>query len=404
MKLHRPITQPADSRAGFLVPAILVALLVIMAGVALVLDQLWLENASVEMQAAVDASVLAAGRQLATDDLLKPNFNAQNQIDKARNRANDIASGNRVAGQPVNLEESGSIRIGRRIDNPSSGRVNFVETTNRPNSVRVIAHRSRRNGNPIALFFRQLTGQSSGDVSCRAEATIENRIVGFRPLEHLPIPVLPIAILETDSISQRTDTWQVAIEQRLGADQFRLDEKTGQVVRGADGIPEITLRFEGDEKTDEKRNVLLIAPQSRWQRVRWRRAIKSGWTRDDFAKRNAEISLPRSEEQVLRFFTTRLTNHRFAELFDTVLGQCRIVFLTRNCSESDDSHFDSVNCHRVVAGRVMDVRIGNNGSFELVFQPGVLTTPTAILSDDVKSSSEKSFARNRYIYKLRLTH
>ncbi|MFP6765498.1 MAG: hypothetical protein VB858_17855, partial [Planctomycetaceae bacterium] len=224
-------------------PAAIMALVVVIAGVALVLDQLWLDAASVELQTAAESAALAAGGELATDDLLKLNFSRENILQRARQKATEIAATNQIAGRPVQLDDSiaGDIRFGRVVVQSSSGREVFVETDFQPTSVATRAEHSRSQNNPVALFLNGLTGKTGGDVTAIAEASLDNRLIGLQPLDGVPIPALPLAILKSDLDGRNLETWDSAIVNRQGHDQFSYHEDTGEISSEPDGIPEIRL-------------------------------------------------------------------------------------------------------------------------------------------------------------------
>ena len=101
---HKLKTAMRSRRAGSLMPAIVVALIVVLAGTALVLDRLWLDNSKTELRAVAESAALAAGRELASDALLQKEFNADAYLMKARLAAARIAAENRVAGDTVILK------------------------------------------------------------------------------------------------------------------------------------------------------------------------------------------------------------------------------------------------------------------------------------------------------------
>ena len=80
-----------------------------------------------------------------------------------------------------------------------------------------------------------------------------------------------------------------------------------------------------------------------------------------------------------------------------IIGSCRICFVY-----SGDASDGSVECVGLVAGRVLDIQ-WQAGGIEVVFQPGVLTTRTALLLDESAPDDGDPRFGNPYIYKLRLS-
>ena len=389
-------TPRTTSRAGFLAPAIVVALLCVMLVLALVIDRLWLQNTSVEMDAAVESAALASARSLITDDLLRANYDGDKTADRAKQNAIDIANQNRVAGNAMAIND-GDIRIGRYVRNQRTGRVRFVESNARPNAVIVTGRRSRNNGNPIALFVRGLSGHSTADVIRDVEVRIDNRVVGIRPFAGVNAPLWPFAILES-SKSEVVATWQTQIDRRGGTDQYGYNEKFRRVTAGADGIPEITLYCpppNGTEEQQSQRNVCLLDLGSNLQRDAIARQIDSGISADDL--KMAPDGTLRFDGQPLNFGSYDDIPRSLRGPMRQQIGRCRMVMLYAPSGQS------RVSCRRLVGGRIMAVKSTPDGGCHIVFQPGTLTTRTAVLADGTYSSDVRDQFANPYIYKLQLT-
>jgi hypothetical protein len=384
-------------------PAAIVVLVVVISGVALVLDKLWLDAASVELQTAAESAALASGGELATDDLLKPDFDQTALLERARHKGKSIANTNKIAGNPVSLDDSeeGDIRFGKIVVQGDSGREVFVETQRRPTSVVVRAEHSRSRNNPVALFFQGLTGQPGGDVTALAEASIDNRIVGLQPLDSVPVPALPLAILKSCEDQSRIDTWDAAITNRRGADRFCFHEDTGEITSGPDGIPEITLRTAGRDEDVDESNMFLFAAKHTATHEDIVRQLRSGWTEDDLPAGTDGLRLDRRHH---KFLTLNGAGGSLPNELADLVGQCRIVFLYDEFQQDQYSREGRIRCVRAVAGRILDVRLHSNEACEIVFQPGVLTTRTALLAAETLVQGSWDRLANPYIYKLRLTH
>ena len=74
-RAHITVSQTVGRR-GVITPLAAMVLLVVLAGIALVVNRLWLDAASLEVTTCIETAVLAAGQELAADDLLKekPNY------------------------------------------------------------------------------------------------------------------------------------------------------------------------------------------------------------------------------------------------------------------------------------------------------------------------------------------
>lgn len=89
-----------------------------------------------------------------------------------------------------------------------------------------------------------------------------------------------------------------------------------------------------------------------------------------------------------------------------MIGRRRIAFLYVDPVTGETDSLGELTVTRLVAIRVMDIRAGEDGSFEIVAQPCVMTTRTALLTDPGApwdGTPEERASANPYIFKLQLT-
>lgn len=427
-----PARRTRDMRRGFTTPAVAVALLVTMAGLALILDRLWLDAADLELTTAAEAAALAAASELASDDLLRPAADPELRFERARACAAWIASQNLVAGEPVviNTDPQGDIRLGRLVADDQSGQVQFTETSNHPTTAVVTALRTRRSSNPVSLFIAGVTGQPHGDLACRVEASVDNRISGVRPQEGTPVPAFPLAIWLKDPAGQRVDTWETQIEARRGPDQFGYDPVDRRVYSGSDGIPEIVLHSQARQQPSANANVLVVDLGTGLNDRALGEQFLSGWTVQDLSSLGGELRVTASTPATLR--ASAELRHADREALEVLIGEPRICLLYSTATPIGNAAELQSTCVRLVAIRVLSVRDQGDGSCELVVQPCIVKTRTALLdvpfpystdamvaaqpySTAADSPTERSTntgttntattdAGNPYIYKLHLTH
>ncbi|MBC8117689.1 MAG: hypothetical protein H7062_25145 [Candidatus Saccharimonas sp.] len=403
----RPLRSPP--RRGLTTPAVAVALIVAMGGLALIVDRLWLDAADLELTTAAESAALAAARSLASDDLLRPNADPADRLLAAREAASWIASQNFVAGDPVtiNSDAEGDVRLGRLILDEKEKQVRFEESNEHPTTAVVTAQRTRSTSNPVGLFVTGLTGIPFGDVVSRVEATIDNRIVGVRPFEGTTVPALPVAIWLKDPTQQRRDTWEQQIEARRGADIFGYDPAAGKVYRGADGIPEIVLRSQPRDRDSSDSNMLVLDIGTRLQDKDVARQFASGWSAEDLTDLGGEMRVSPTNPETFPA-SPKLTHHD-REALDNLIGEPRICLLYSDARPNVSSSLLQATCVRLVAIRVLAVRDGSEGSCELIAQPCVFATRTALLDEQTPyhtglASDASTENANPYIYKLQLTH
>ena len=423
-RLLERVSQQASRRAGFTTPAVAVALLVFMLGLALIIDRLWLETAQLELMTAAEASALAAAHELASDDLLLSNSAVELRINNARQTAASIASQNYVAGTPVelNIDHEGDVQFGNLVQD--SGGVRFEESDQNPTTVVVTARRTRSNSNPVGLFVAGLTGVPFGDVAARVEASISNDVIGLRPIDGTPIPAIPIGIWEVDPSGERSDTWVSAIETRTGSDQYSFDPETHTVVPGSDGIPELrlhSLRLGGDP-SDTNMQLLDIGNSLNSQTVV--QQIQSGLSVDDLQSFNGSLYV--GQGTTIDFQSTPKLDSGEQPEFQNLVGVCRICFLYSGTVPQRQQPLATATCTRIVAIRIMAVNGYSDGVCDFVVQPTVMTTRTALLASEFnepQTANGTSFSNsltnnllnsaasavqtnvlpNPYVYKLRLT-
>lgn len=417
-------------------PALALAMAVVMLGAALVIDRLWLDMAYAELQRTAEAAALAAGHELASDDLLRENPNTQARLMKARLAAARIAAENRVAGDSllINTDDDGDVRFGQLIE--VTGQTVFQEDEVDPTSVVVNTQRTSRRKSAIWLAMQSLMGPKSSDVFASAEATLDNRIVGLRTVSDLPLPTLPIAIQSavipseneppkkstkpsvSPSDQQKQDkpkdvrasepNWMSDIEQRGGADHFGYDSSNGQVSQSSDGIPEITLRTATTEQ-NSRGNAHFVMLRGDLTNDDLKRQIREGWSARDLKDYSGELLLDRGPLAVagLRGVNAASLN----ESLQAVAGQSRICLLYDRAESDTDSPVAQLRCVGFVAGRVMSVQEVSESECEIVFQPAVMTSRSAVVATELSGSTGslsdediEKFPKNPYLYKLRLTH
>jgi hypothetical protein len=397
--------------------AAMLSLLVIIGGVAVALDRLWLDSAKTELEAAVEAAALRGGQFLASDDLLRLEADVNARLELARQEAGNIASENRIAGEPVqlNIEPDGDVRFGRLVHRDRTGEDVFIETTDQPTSVVVRGLHSRSRNNPVATFLNSVSGNEGADVSALSEASIDNRVVGLQPLGGVPIPALPIAILR-ESKGGRRESWKSQIEDRQGTDEYGFDELTGQVTNGPDGIPEIRLRSAVRRGDPQKANVHLFDVNGSATMKQLLSHVRNGWGEQDMPKHLPELRFDQGPHE---FETVSGINGPVPGVLGKLIGECRILFLYEDFLPTGRSGSGRIHVTEAVAGRVLSIGEPGDDSCELIIQPGVMTTRTALLtstSDRSKSgrrgqggfgkTDEKAAGQlaNRYIYKLQITN
>lgn len=265
----------------------------------------------------------------------------------------------------------------------------------------------------MALFLNSVSGNEGADVSALTEASIDNHVVGLQPLYGVPIPVLPIAILqEEDDEESSCESWNSQIENRKGTDRYTFDELTGAVTGGPDGIPEIRLRSAVRRGKPDEANIHLFDVNGSSTVKELVGHVRNGWAESDMPKHLPELRIDQGSHE---FETVNGINGPVPKVLEELIGECRILFLYDEFLPTGRSGAGRVQITRAVAGRILTIKELGDDSCELIIQPGVMTTRTARLatksvrshpgeSQDRDSDDATEKLANRYIYKLQITN
>jgi hypothetical protein len=96
--------------------------------------------------------------------------------------------------------------------------------------------RRRSFGQAVVLWFGSFFGVGRAEPAAAAVASMDQRICGFRPLDYVAIPMVPLLV-------SAALPWPPATSTAPGAwpDNYSVAPRTGAVSSGPDGIGEITL-------------------------------------------------------------------------------------------------------------------------------------------------------------------
>jgi hypothetical protein len=317
----------------------------------------------------------------------------------ARQRAQFFAAQNAVGGRPLIVDENpsnhprGDIVLGW-VEEPSQLGSPFLvgRDTDAVNSVLVRAARTRQWGNPLTLWFGRLVGVADVDLTGSARATVDQRVYGFRPVNHVRIPLLPLAI---GGPAGMPNDWLVqATSSAIPGDNDRLsvDDRTDSVSDGADGIPEIVLRLTTNA---DHRPIGSTQPVSlgvaRFERISWEEQCSLGFGTTELAPVGGQIAADEDGQLHFRRLTS-LTSSAVETIRQSLLairGEKRIWPLAE---WSGDTHCRIIN---FAAARILACDTDPESGLRIVLQPCLLQTSTAL----VRASSP----RNPWLGKIFLT-
>jgi hypothetical protein len=236
--------------------ALLVSFTAILALVALGVDLGLLVQRHQQLKTASEAAALAAAHELFDGRL------ADESVDRemlARQAALSFAAANIVSESPLKLDANrandpqGDVVVGWMDPPELLGR--FRPRSKQQPLVNALLVRTRHShtgrGGPL-LAMGRVVGVSPRDLATESIAAVDRRLVGFRPVGCTNVPLLPLLVESTewgtafgegdqDESDDEHDAGGNKKPAQAAGDLFTVDPRTGEVVAGGDGIPEIRI-------------------------------------------------------------------------------------------------------------------------------------------------------------------
>ncbi len=393
------------SRAGTVGVTTLIAVPVLLLLAGLVIYVGMLRDAHTETQIGADAAALAAARALATDDLLTDDIGrAENRLKNARAAAVTLGHANFAGGERLKLDinsknhPDGDILFGQ-LDRPLSGRFDVAGSDpsecvgDRVNAVRVVVRR---------CSVKAPFGACAPDreVLACATAMLDWRVVGFRPNDDSPIPLIPVGVF-TDHKGELPYGWDAHCRRR-DRDDWHYDPETRKCVPGRDGIPEVTVVIGRRSAHREVPGVFLqIGANSFGETID---QLRSGMNRQqllEFGGSGFVLGLdntlhlrgtpdcPAAEQSTRRTLDAALRDVRDS-------GEARIWPLFSDVNEDEGT----VQVTGWMAARVVACSPAAGGGIKLTLQPAVVCHPSAVTEH--RSSPPAFWAINRTVCRVRL--
>jgi hypothetical protein len=420
-------TSEADSarRAGAVSIYFLLAIPVLCLAVAVALYSAQLNRARTDVHRTADAAALAAVQTLVDDRMLMSDPQALFDLfEEARQEAQYYATENPAYGDPIELRSNqandpeGDIVFGTF----HPGRTDYVvadfgqpthDWMRLVNAVRVTAQRSQARGTAANLNDGPLLSRTPTDIIRYSTAIMDRSVIGFRQVDHKPIPLAPFALL-SDPTGEIAESWESQVEQQNGPDAWRFDRHERKCRPAADGdtIHEMVVRLRAREASGESQDgeqaqrrpngcLLQIGTQSFSSLCQ---QFVAGVVSEHLAEFGGKFVLdldntlivpgsplgpqPNSAEHALLLKSLQQLQ---------LLGEPRIWPLF--------SRFDEGAGLPVVTGfvaaRLTEVRSEDNGDILFVLQPCVLSLVGAITESSRRGQGEAP-PINRYLCRVRL--
>lgn len=418
-------------RRGFS-SGLLIAVCVFLSGfIALGLNTARLLCVRAELYAACEAAALAGAAELMDENEIVGKPENRDDILMAREAARLSGLRNFVDGREFRLDPNhrnepgghvvvGSVEplgpVGMPLGIPPD-----VDNPGTVNTLRVTGRLSQNTFNRISLWLGGLTGVTTADPACAVQATLDQRVVGFRPERGVKVPVVPMIAEYEAWLDQSLATPAAGMNDNFGFDPF-----TGQVTTGPDGIPELVFvcgppqaaPSTADEQADAAASTTESADDTNLnENVTAPPTGEPGWcvVPDLFNELNIDYAWPVRCREGLSRGDLSVYGGEFVlhgpELTMAVLpmmpgelayGLMDIVGSTRAWPLADEASTstETPSCQVVgfAAGRIMTVRRTadtQNTTWEIVVQPTTLVSSQAVTGS--------AAPRNPWIGKLELT-
>ena len=255
----------------------------------------------------------------------------------------------------------------------------------------------------IASFFSGLAGKRASGLSVSAAVSLEHAPAAFQPSASASVPMLPFSIcddvlpVEDGQTPATAGYWSANIESGTGRDLFSWDPNTHAFHDGPDGLPELKVSIYGTTSGSGPDAFIplcfrKISPAASGPAItKW---IKNGLDLNDLKTFGVEqITFPGA----LPTASISLQDQGACmSALQSKIGEPCIVCLSS--AEGQESGAGSLKLKRPVAVRIVQVRQSASKMVDLILQPCVMATSTAVTSNATGSSL------NRYVYSVRLTN
>jgi hypothetical protein len=368
----------------------LVGLSVLLLVLAVVIDLGRMALARKQMQSLADAAALGAAGELHDQSVLFPGRAGERMVDRlidapaTRAGERGLAIAEEALKQRVLADQTtmpkGQLRTGY-LD--ADGR--FVASDNQQgcSAVEVQMGFSTARQNSLPLFVTRWFGAQAADVEVVSVATIDQRLVGFRPRGNSPSPVVPL-VLNQEAGGQ--GWYQQATALTNGFNDRFTAASDGLVGAGEDGIPELVFRFSTQSAGD---GASAWRTQIGADRSSWNQQMQSGLSAADLASHGGLLDLQNQGQWRAAHLNASVASDEILKTLRELTGQPRVWPLGQ-------AGQGQVKVTGFAAGQVVECWDEGNGWIAVSIQPCTLTTDTAIVSEDAPE--------NPWIGKVVLSH
>jgi len=379
--LHRR-GQPRDSRPGNILILVLLFLVVLVGVVAFAVDLGYLLVAKTELQVSADAAALAGTWELIDQSMAGKE--SSDCITAARATAQNFAGLNSVCTNSPALDandangEDGEIVIGTISSFNDPNATMTYDDPSAYNAVKVKVRRTSGQNGIVPFFFARVFGFDGAPAEATATAGFFKQAVGFRVPADGNLGILPFAL--------DIDTWNKWENGELTDDNWSWDAKTGAVVSGSDGIPEMNLYPQDTGSSANRSTVNIGGSNNSTSRVA--RQILDGITADDLDYHGGSLEFGDDGTMVLE--ADPGISAGFKDELATIIGQPRVIpIFSELTGNGGKAEYTIV---KYVGVRVVEVDL-TGGDKRLMIQPAVV-----VMKGLIPSNGESGSGTMEYVY------
>lgn len=370
-----------------------VAMVAVMGFTALAVDVGFMTQTKAQMQAAADASALAAALEMPNGWGTGKVLTAQQVDSAAKSAAQTVATTYRLGEQAsAYLEPTRDVRFGQRTKDASG---TWIESwgTSPYNIVEVTIHRDQplsgdvatRGDQELPLFFARVMGNKTAALTAKATATLSPG-GGFYipPGSGLTCPLLPLAMDE--------QSWNDLINNGVGSDNYKYNPSSngnGTVTNGTDGIKEVSLYPGSNASLPSGNRGTVDIGSSGNSTADLSRQIRYGPNESDLAYFGGKLQIPSSGLLALNGDTGLSAGIK--DDLAAIIGQPRAIPVFRSVSGPGNNATYQI-C-KFVGIRILYVKLtGSPSQKQVVIQPApvfdgtIISTPGAMQPDSIMSS------------------
>lgn len=250
---------PPRGRRGIVVGLLLMMIVFLTGFMALGVNAIRLRQVQSQLRNVCQSAALAGAAQLLDEGVLYKTPNLSDDALAARMATCGFAEVNPVDGGFLRFDRNeknlplGDVVLGYVDPAAPIGQPIELDERYGVNTVRITARMSRNSANRLSLWFGNFVGLTNIDVAVSAQASIDQRVIGFRPEPGVRAPVAPL-VAEYESWLKQAQAAATNLN-----DQYSVDPQTGLVTAGADGVPEILLTLD-TQPTQQAAAIDGVAP------------------------------------------------------------------------------------------------------------------------------------------------